>query len=533
MKNLVKYFIAFIVFIFTFSCKEKEMKKALSEETKGIVKEEVYRPLFHFTPKENWMNDPNGMFYLNGNYHLFFQYYPDSTVWGPMHWGHAVSKDLIKWEELNIALYPDSLGYIFSGSAVVDTKNTSGFGKDGQTPVVAIFTYHNMDAEKAGAPVYQSQGLAYSLDGGITWTKYESNPVLKSPGLKDFRDPKVIWDEKREQWVMTLATYEKTMFYGSKDLKAWTFLSDFGKNFGAHGGVWECPDLFQIKTAGSKEEKWVLIQSLNPGGANGGSGTQYFVGDFDGKKFTLDPKFEAQLKNGPQWLDHGRDNYAGVTWSGIPANDGRRIFIGWMSNWDYANKVPTVAWRSALTLPRTLNLKKTEKGYKLFSMPVREIENYYGKSLAKNDLVIKSETVLLQEAEIDLNAAFIDLNLAELKNDNYDLRFYNNKNEYVSLVIDNQKRIFSFDRTHSGNTGFSEKFANTVSVASFEDSYKNLNIKIWIDKASIEIFIDDGDYVMTEIYFMNAPVQKFSLKAMQEIRVNSLVARPIKLVENE
>ena len=267
MNSIANYFIVFVVFIFTFSCKEKEMKKALTEETKAIDSNEVYRPEFHFTPKKNWMNDPNGMFYLDGNYHLFFQHYPDSAVWGPMHWGHAVSKDLVSWEELEIALYPDSLGYIFSGSAVIDTSNTSGFGKDGQTPVVAIFTYHNMEAEKAGAPVYQSQGLAYSLDGGNKWTKYENNPVLKSPGLKDFRDPKVIWDEKRHQWVMTLATYEKTLFYASKDLKSWTFLSDFGKNYGAHGGVWECPDLFPIKVEGAEVEKWVLLQSLNPGGA--------------------------------------------------------------------------------------------------------------------------------------------------------------------------------------------------------------------------------------------------------------------------
>jgi len=529
MNGIANYFIVFVVFISTFSCKEKEMKETLSKKPKDIVLDEVYRPEFHFTPKKNWMNDPNGMFYLDGNYHLFFQHYPDSAVWGPMHWGHAVSKDLVSWEELEIALYPDSLGYIFSGSAVIDTSNTSGFGKDGQTPVVAIFTYHNMDAEKAGAPVYQSQGLAYSLDGGKKWTKYENNPVLKSPGLKDFRDPKVIWDEKRQQWLMTLATYEKTMFYASKDLKSWTFLSDFGKNYGAHGGVWECPDLFPIKVEGAEEEKWVLLQSLNPGGANGGSGTQYFVGDFDGKKFVLDPKFEMQLKSGPQWVDFGRDNYAGVTWSGIPEKDGRRIFIGWMSNWDYANQVPTNTWRSALTLARTLNLRKTDKGYKLFSMPVQEIEKYYGKTIDKKDLSVKDETVLLQRAEIDLNAAFIDLDLAGLKNERYELRFYNNLNEYISLVIDNEKQIFSFDRTHAGITGFSEKFANTVSVAPFEDRYEKLNVKIWLDKASIEIFIDEGDYVMTEIFFMNAPIDTFSLKTWKEIEINSLVARPIKI----
>ena len=243
------------------------------------------------------MNDPNGMVYHNGEYHLFYQHNPDSTVWGPMHWGHAVSKDLVKWEHLPIALYPDSLGTIFSGSAVVDKNNTSGLGTKDNPAMVAIYTYHNAEGEKAGRKDYQTQGIAYSLDNGRTWTKYKANPVLKNPGIKDFRDPKVSWYEKGQKWIMTLAVTDHISFYSSKNLLDWTKESDFGADIGGHGGVWECPDLFKMPVAGTNEEKWVLIVNINPGAPNGGSGTQYFVGQFDGKNFVLDNQFEQQLSS--------------------------------------------------------------------------------------------------------------------------------------------------------------------------------------------------------------------------------------------
>jgi len=209
-----------------------------------VQKNEDFRPNFHFTPKQNWMNDPNGMFYLDGTYHLYFQYYPEDNVWGPMHWGHATSKDMVTWEEQPIALFPDEKGYIFSGSAVVDRNNTSGFGKDGKTPVVAIFTYHEPKAAEEGKKDYQSQAIAYSLDEGQTWTKYQGNPVIPNPGIENFRDPKVIWDDINKQWLMALATTEKALFYTSQNLKDWKKLSEFGENTGAHDGVWECPDIF-------------------------------------------------------------------------------------------------------------------------------------------------------------------------------------------------------------------------------------------------------------------------------------------------
>ncbi|CAF4628244.1 unnamed protein product, partial [Rotaria sp. Silwood2] len=282
---------------------------------------EPHRPKIHFSPKAHWMNDPNGMVYNNGTYHLFFQYNPFSSIWGPMHWGHATSSDMIHWKEQPIAIYPDSLGTIFSGSAVVDKNNTAGFAKNGKMPLVAIYTQHNEAGEKAGNNDFQNQSIAYSNDDGKTWIKYSGNPVIKNPGIKDFRDPKVMWYEAQKKWLMTLATKDRITFYSSKDLKNWIKESEFGETIGAHDGVWECPDLFSMDDNGKKV--WVLIVNLNPGGPNKGSATQYFVGNFDGSTFI---PFNTTIK----WIDYGPDEYAGITWS----NTGnRKIFLGWMSNW--------------------------------------------------------------------------------------------------------------------------------------------------------------------------------------------------------
>ena len=350
----MRYSILLLCFICLLSCQETDKKSTKPEnmivDSTQMKTGEQYRPAFHFTPKEKWMNDPNGMVYYQGEYHLFYQYYPDDNVWGPMHWGHAVSKDMIHWEHLPIALYPDKLGYIFSGSCVIDWNNTTGFGSKENPPMVAIFTYHDPEGEKNKTIDFQTQGIAYSLDKGRTWTKYEGNPVIPNPGIKDFRDPKVIWHQDTQKWVMSLAVKDHISFYSSKDLKSWKLESDFGEKAGAHGGVWECPDLFPLKDQNGNE-KWVLLVSINPNGPQGGSATQYFVGDFDGKTFT--PNHD-KIK----WIDYGADNYAGVTFSDIPAEDGRRLFIGWMSNWQYAQVVPTYTWRSAMTIPRELTLKK-------------------------------------------------------------------------------------------------------------------------------------------------------------------------------
>lgn len=466
-----------------------------------------YRPNFHFSPKQNWMNDPNGLFFLNGNYHLFFQYYPGGMTWGPMHWGHAISKDLMKWEEKPIALDPDEKGYIFSGSAVVDLRNTSGFGSKKKSPIVAIFTYHNAELENEGSTNIESQALAFSLDEGTTWSKYSGNPVLESPGLKDFRDPKVFWYEADTIWIMVLSTYEKTLIYKSPDLKNWDFCSDFGENLGAHGGVWECPDLFPLQIENTDEEKWVLLQSLNPGHCNHGSGTQYFIGDFDGKHFKIDPGFESQLElHGPFWVDYGRDNYAGVTWSNIPESDGRRIMIGWMSNWDYANKTPTETWRNTMTVPRTLSLKRHGGLYILASYPVVEMHRYMNPIKVIDD--INRTRNLFDSSQLNLNVCHFKMTLRNIGTSKYSFRLYSAMGKFIEFGIDLKSGYYFFDRSQSGNTEFSENFVKGVSKAPLFAIGSHINLEIVIDKTSIEVFWNDGATVFTELFYFFSPAER-------------------------
>lgn len=524
------------IFIFA-SCKnepKKEESKDVSEVK--VQQDEDFRPNFHFTPERNWMNDPNGMFYLNGTYHLYFQHYPDDNVWGPMHWGHATSKDMITWEEQEIALYPDEKGYIFSGSAVVDKNNTSGFGKDGKTPVVAIYTYHDAKAAEEGKD-HQTQAIAYSLDEGMTWTKYEGNPVISNPGLTDFRDPKVIWDDVHKQWLMGLATTGKTFFYSSQDLKNWEKLSEFGENTGAHEGVWECPDIFQMQVEGSDETKWVLIQNLNPGGYNGGSGTQYFVGDFDGKTFTPEKNMEALGEKHDFWIDFGRDNYAGVTWSNIPDEDGRKLFIGWMSNWMYAEKVPTKSWRSAMTVARELKLIKEEDRYLVTSLPVEELKKYRGPGITKNDFEVNNNKVALNSSEVNLAKAEIRFSIPDLKESTYNFRLSNEAGEEFIVSYDHAQKEFIVNRSNAGQTEFSEKFTDENSTAPRISSGSYLDVILIIDKTSIEMFFDNGKTVMTEIFFPNQPWTEFSFTAGNEaFRVENFEAFELEFpaqVENE
>ena len=393
MKRLTGYFIICAYLMNTFACSTpSSSEEEESPDTDSVAYyQEQHRLQFHFSPDSMWMNDPNGMVYYDGEYHLFYQYYPDSTVWGPMHWGHAISRDLVHWEHLPIALYPDSLGLIFSGSVVVDWENTSGFGRGEAPPLVAIFTHHLMAGEKAGRNDFQYQSVAYSLDRGRSWTMYEGNPVIPNPGIRDFRDPKVAWHASSQRWMMIFAAGDHVKIYSSPNLKDWRHESDFGKEMGAHGGVWECPDLFQMAVDGdTAEQKWVMLVSINPGAPNGGSGTQYFIGDFDGNTFTLTEGDGQEV----YWLDYGRDNYAGVTWSDIPEEDGRRLFMGWMSNWDYARDVPTERWRSSMTVARRLDLKRTTQGLRLASIPVKELDGIKGEAVEASEQEVTDKLVL-------------------------------------------------------------------------------------------------------------------------------------------
>lgn len=518
------------VFVFSVGCKNNMEKKGSKEiaATEISAEEQLYRPNFHFTPKANWMNDPNGMFYLNGTYHLYYQYYPDGNVWGPMHWGHATSTNMIAWEEQPIAIYPDDLGLIFSGSAVVDVNNTSGFGKDGIVPIVAMYTYHNMKGEQAGDLDFQTQAIAYSLDEGMTWVKYDKNPVIPNSGIKDFRDPKVIWDVDHSKWIMTLAAGDKVLFYSSLNLREWILESSFGAAFGQHDGMWECPDLFPIKVSGQDETKWVLLVSINPAAPNGGSGTQYFVGDFDGQKFTLDTGFKQQLQqDSAVWLDYGRDNYAGVTWSNIPKKDGRKLFIGWMSNWEYARDVPTETWRSAMTIPRELKLKKNEKEFVLSSAPVTELSKYVSKTIVKETLTVNNQKTIITKSEIDLSRVRIQLEMNHLKSDKYDFTFQNSFGDRLSFGIDNIKKQYYLNRQNSGKVTFSDKFANTISKAPIKNPSNMLKVEVLVDKTSIEVFYNDGETIMTEIFFPNEPFEAFSINTSDA----ALILENIKIEE--
>lgn len=493
------------------SCKEKtkEGKKALKTNMSEYYTE-PYRPQFHFSPEEKWMNDPNGMVYHKGVYHLFYQYYPEDIVWGPMHWGHATSKDLVHWQHKQIALYPDKLGYIFSGSAVLDFNNTSGFGTAANPPLVAIFTYHSMEGEKAGRKDYQTQGIAYSLDNGDTWTKYEDNPVIENDGVKDFRDPKVFWDQITHRWIMSVVAGDHLQLWGSADLKEWSKLSEFGRDKGAHGGVWECPDLFPLKVEGSEEEKWVLLISINPGAPNGGSGTQYFVGDFDGQRYTTD---QTEIK----WLDWGTDNYAGVTYNVLPedfyddtyVNDPKqdRIFIGWMSNWYYARDTPTEKWRGAMTVPRRLTLHKTGDDFTLFNYPIENLDGLI-EGETKRDIKIGegSKEIITHK----------NLNQSETRfttsSKDFQLKFGNSADEELVLTLKGGEQMFFLDRSNSGKVDFHEDFgkgAQQMPVPHLPDG--EFEVRILMDASSVEVFLNKGQYVMTAQVFPNVAYTDFSI----------------------
>lgn len=486
MKNYLLYTLLFFSF---FSCSEEQKQEPVSSSTPR----ELHRPLIHFTPPAHWMNDPNGLVKLNNEYHLFYQHYPDSTVWGPMHWGHATSTDLVKWTHKPIALYPDSLGYIFSGSAVVDTGNTAGFG---QNALVAIFTHHDTAGEKAGKNTFQNQSIAYSTDGGNTWAKYDKNPVLKNPGIRDFRDPKVSWHAPTKKWIMTLATLDRITFYSSPDLKSWTKESEFGKDVGGHGGVWECPDLFPLSYNG--QEVWVLIVSINPGGPNGGSATQYFTGQFDGRKFT---PYDTDTK----WIDYGPDDYAGVTFFNTGS---RKIFLGWMSNWQYANVVPTEKWRSATTVPRDLGLEKIGDKYFVTSVPSKELKN------------LEEVQGTLADNKAKLNGAAV-LHMSADTIESFTVTLSNDSSQKVVVGYDKAANQYYIDRTRAGKVAFEKGFASRTVAPRIAKTDKT-NIVLIIDVASVELFADNGLTVMTGIFFPDTDFTDIAIDTQNKFNIKKV-----------
>ncbi len=475
---------------------------------------EHFRPQYHFSPPQHWTNDPNGLVYYAGEYHLFYQYYPGGMVWGPMHWGHAVSTDLVHWKNLPIALYPDSLGYIFSGSAVVDENNTTGFQQGKEKTIVAIFTYHNPKTE------VQSQGIAYSTDKGRTWTKYADNPVLPNPGLKDFRDPKVRWYTPSRKWIMTVACGDHVQFYSSPDLKNWSELSEFGKGLGAHSGVWECPDLFPLPVKGTGKEKWVLMVNVSGGAPAGGSGTQYFLGSFNSKEFIPDDTVT-------RWVDYGADDYAGVTWS----NTGNRtIFLGWMNNWQYANKVPTSPWRGAMTLPRELSLEKTNGEFKLIAEPVAEMDRLCHEIYSVKNKPVNGDGFVKSFPGSVLSSAEIDVTVQLNKARGFSLFLQNKEGEHVDIGYDKAGRQLFLDRISAGKDDFSQVFAKRHIIPLTSD-LPSVHLRVFYDRSSVEVFINGGEWVFTDQLFPSGWYDRIRIMpARGEVKVNGLKVYAIRSV---
>ena len=439
----------------------KEIKATNTFDTKN---REKFRPIYHHTPAYGWMNDPNGMFYKDGVWHLYYQYNPYGSQWENMTWAHSTSTDLIHWKNHGEVIQPDALGTIFSGSSVVDKENTAGFGKDA---VVAFYT-------SAGAA--QTQSIAYSTDNGETFKKYVNNPILTSD-VPDFRDPNVFWNEEVKQWNLILAAGQQMNIYSSKNLKDWKYESSFGEGYGNHGGVWECPDLLKMG------DKWVLICNINPGGPFGGSATQYFVGSFDGHKFTCESKPEVT-----KWMDYGKDHYATVSFSNAP--DGRIVVLPWMSNWQYANQVPTQQFRSANGLPRDLGLYSYNGEDYVSVKPSPEVFAAFEKKPSGR----LQPAAYIEVTNIKSNASIV------LSND---------KGERVTMVYDGKNATFSMDRTESGVTDFHSDF-KAKTVAPTNGVIKSM--QIFIDRCSIEAFDTEGKVAMTNLVFPSKPYDKIIVK---------------------
>ena len=456
---------------------------------------ETYRPVYHHTPVYGWMNDPNGMFYKDGVYHLYFQYNPYGSMWANMTWGHSTSTDLTHWTYEGTAIVPDAWGAIFSGSCVVDKDNTAGFGKGA---VVAFYT----SAKSTPWGDVQSQSMAYSLDNGKTFIKYEHNPILTSTE-RDFRDPKVFWYAPGKHWVMMLAVGQEMQIYSSGNLKEWKKESSFGAMQGAHGGVWECPDLVEVAVEGSKEKKWVLICNLNPGGPFGGSAAQYFVGSFDGKKFVNESPTQTK------WLDWGKDNYATVTWSNAPA--GRCIALGWMSNWQYANNVPTTQYRSANTLARDLTLYRVGGELYLKSKPSPEIEKARVEKVDKSSFKVAGKYEIESLLRDNDGAYEIEMTIENAGASKMAFCLMNVKGEKVSMYYDVLRKQFAMDRSQSGAVDFSRDFP-ALTVAPVDNAEK-IHLRLFVDRCSVEAFGENGRYAMTNLVFPSDTYNKMTFES--------------------
>ncbi|GGC76017.1 hypothetical protein GCM10007216_03210 [Thalassobacillus devorans] len=485
------------------------LKAETNQESSADNPSETYRSQFHYSPSENWMNDPNGMVYYDGEYHLFYQHNPTGNQWGPMYWGHAVSEDLINWEEHPIALYPDENGFIWSGSVVVDKGNTAGFQSGDEAPMVAMFTH-----EKGG---HQTQSLAYSNDKGRTWNKYEGNPVIEMPEDTDvFRDPKVFWHDETEKWVMVLSAGQSVEIYRSADLKEWEHTASFPRPEDAGGGVWEVPDLVELPVDGDESNKrWALLVSVSEGAAAGGSGMEYFVGDFDGKTFTKTQEATP--------VDYGADMYAGITWSNIPEEDGRNIMLGWMNNWQYAQDIPTEGFRGAMSLPRELGLSSGSDGsLSLTQKPVSEFDSLRGESTEWTDELVDGNGKQLLSHTEDLIEIEAEFDMKGTSAEEFGFQWKNSNEQSMAVSFNTQTQQLNVDRSEAGESSFSDDFAKKHEAPmQIEDG--KVNIRMIVDRASIEVFGNDGKTVLTDQVFRDQSPSSLELYTVNgDIQVNTI-----------
>ena len=450
-------------------------KKITYSDTFDTKNVEKYRPAYHHTPVYGWMNDPNGMSYKDGVWHLCFQYNPYGSQWENMTWGYSTSTDLVHWTAQPAVLEGDALGTIFSGSSVVDKNNTAGFGKDA---IVAFYT---------SAGHSQMQSMAYSTDGGKTFTKYEHNPIIVSTA-RDFRDPHVFWNDEAGFWNMILAAGQEMQIYSSANLKDWKYESSFGHEYGNHGGVWECPDLMKMKVRGTDKEKWMLICNINPGGPFGGSATQYFIGEFDGHKFTCEDE-PSETK----WMDYGKDHYATVTFSNAP--EGRNVAIAWMSNWQYANQVPTKQYRSANSIARDLGLFEYNGETYCSVRPAKEMDLVRGSRISAPSEACEIVVTLKGDAQITLRNA---------------------KGERVVMTYDEDEETFDMDRRRSGDVSLSDAFPVSTSSPTYG---KVRQLRIFVDRCSVEAFDGDGKMSMTNLVFPSTPYDRLTIKGKAKAKI--------------
>lgn len=462
---------------------------------------EPFRPQFHFTPAKNWMNDPNGLVFYKGEYHLFYQYNPFGDTWGHMSWGHGVSHDMVHWKQLPVALMEEDAIMIFSGSVVVDWHNTSGLcnntDRNDQSCLIAVYT--------GRTPARQTQNIAFSNDLGRTWTKYKGNPVIDLD-MRDFRDPKVFWHQPSSRWIMVtvLAREKKVRFFASADLKTWKALSDFGPA-GATDGVWECPDLFPLAVEGDPRQlRWVLSVNLNPGAIAGGSGNQYFVGWFDGSVFTNENDESKAL-----WADYGKDFYASTSFSDVPASDGRRIWMGWLTNWQYANLEPTSPWRGVQSIPRTLRLKRIDGSLRLIQNPIAELKKLRGERLHLTTNNIAEVNRRLSGFRSETYEIIAELEPGSATEIGFKIRKGASEETLVGYRADGTEMFI--DRVHSGHTGFSKDFPGRH--AGPVDSRRQVRMHLFVDTSSVELFCNDGRTVLSDRIFPSPGSDRLELYA--------------------